>query len=251
MIINTNVSNKKRHLEEPEKKNNSNKNKAIGLLVLCIALIIVVILYALFRNYTKDFNYLKEDMSEHLVYTRYKINKQEVPYVNIKSDSITSVNKNIVEFCNNFKEYDKIKLSYEYSINGNYLSLVIKVKTNHVNDWEDVYFMTYNIDLKQRSFIDEEHIKQKFKVTDELLNAKIHNQFVDYYNDEIEQGFLVEEECDYDCYIKNRGFEEYTQDLSFYIKDSKLIVFKPFDTESVYGEEEYFTDENFEIPITE
>ena len=215
MIINTNVSNKKRHLEEPEKDNGS-KNKALFLLILCIVLIILVILYAIFRNFYKDFNYLKEDRSEHLVYTRYKINKQEVPYVNIKSSSVESVNKDIVSFCNNFKEYEKVTLTYDYSINGNYLSLVIKVKTNGVNDWEDLYFRTYNMNLKTREFVDEPTLLKYFKVTDELVYARIHNKFVEYYNDEVNKGFIEENACDYDCYIKFRGFNDYTEDLSFY-----------------------------------
>ena len=251
MIINDKTPNKKKHLEEPEKKKNTNKNKALLLIVLCIFLIIFIIVYTCFRSYNRDFNYLKEDRSEHLVYTRYKINKQEVPYVNIKSKSITSVNKDIVTFCNNFKEYEKIQITYDYDINGKYLSLVIKVKTNGVNDWNDLYFHTYNIDLNARSYISEENLLKRFKVNDELLYARIHNKFVEYYNDELEQGYLQEEECDYDCYIKYRGFNEYMDDISYYIKDHKLIVYKPFETRSIFGEEEYFTDESFEIPITE
>ncbi len=254
MIINDKTPNKKRHLEEieePRKKKNPNKNKALFLMVVCFLLIVIIIAYTLLRNYNKDFNYMKEDLSEHIVYTRYKINKQEVPYVNIKSKSITSVNKDIVTFCNNFKEYEKIQITYDYNINGKYLSLVIKVKTYGVNDWNDVYFHTYNIDLKARSFISEENLLKRFKITDELLEARIHNKFVEYYNDELEQGYLQEEECDYDCYIKYRGFEEYRDDISYYIKDHKLIVYKPFETRSIFGEEEYFTDESFEIPITE
>ena len=254
MIINDKIPKNKKHLEEleePRKRNKTSKKKAAFLLVVCILLIVMIIVYTFLRNYNKDFNYMKEDISEHLVYTRYKINKQEVPYVNIKSKSITSVNKDIVTFCNNFKEYEKIQITYDYNINGKYLSLVIKVKTYGINDWNDLYFHTYNIDLKEKSYVSEENLLKRFDVTDELIEARIHNKFVEYYNDELEQGYLQEEECDYDCYIKYRGFNEYRDDISYYIKDHKLIVFKPFETRSIFGEEEYFNDESFEIAITE
>ena len=83
MIINTNNSPKKRRLEEKEDEKNLDKSKAIKLLVLCVLAIIVIIATQIYKSYMKNFNYMKVDRGEHIVYTRYNQNSKEVPYVNI------------------------------------------------------------------------------------------------------------------------------------------------------------------------
>ena len=250
MIINTNNSPKKRRLEEKEDEKNLDKSKAIKLLVLCVLAIIVIIATQIYKSYMKNFNYMKVDRGEHIVYTRYNQNSKEVPYVNINSSDVKSLNDSIVDYCNNYVNSDDIKIKYEYSINGNYLSLVIKV----INTKElpsKMLFKTYNVSLKNRTVLTDQDLTDYFKVNNDIVSARIHNRFLEMYKDEVAQGYIEEMECDYTCYLGYRGVTDYLEDINYYIRDGKLVVYKPFIYSSIFGEEEYFTEDSFIFELTE
>lgn len=250
MIINTNNSPKKRRLEEKDDEKNLDRSKAIKLLILCVLAIIVIIATQIYKSYMKNFNYMKVDRGEHIVYTRYNQNSKEVPYVNINSSDVKSLNDSIVDYCNNYVNSDDIKIKYEYSINGNYLSLVIKV----INTKElpaKMLFKTYNVSLKNRTVLTDQDLTDYFKVNNDIVSARIHNRFLEMYKDEVAQGYIEEMECDYTCYLGYRGVTDYLEDINYYIKDGKLVVYKPFIYSSIFGEEEYFTEDSFIFELTE
>lgn len=249
-MINTNNSPKKRRLEEKDDEKNLDKSKAIKLLVLCVLAIIVIIATQIYKSYMKNFNYMKVDRGEHIVYTRYNQNSKEVPYVNINSSDVKSLNDSIVDYCNNYVNSDDIKIKYEYSINGNYLSLVIKV----INTKElpsKMLFKTYNVSLKNRTVLTDQDLTDYFKVNNDIVSARIHNRFLEIYKDEVAQGYIEEMECDYTCYLGYRGVTDYLEDINYYIRDGKLVVYKPFIYSSIFGEEEYFTEDSFIFELTE
>lgn len=250
MIINTNNSPKKRRLEEKDDEKNLDRSKAIKLLIVCVLAIIVIIATQIYKSYMKNFNYMKVDRSERIVYTRYNQNSKEVPYVNIDSSEVKALNDSIVDYCNNYVNSDDIQISYDYSINGNYLSLVIKVR----NDKEvpsKMIFKTYNVSLKNRMPLTDQDLINYFKVNEDIISARIHNRFLELYKDEVTQGYIEENECDYTCYLGYRGVDDYLEDINFYIKDGKLVVYKPFIYSSIFGEEEYFTEDSFIFELTE
>lgn len=250
MIINTNNSPKKRRLEEKDDEKNLDRSKAIKLLILCVLAIIVIIATQIYKSYMKNFNYMKVDRGEHIVYTRYNQNSKEVPYVNINSSDVKSLNDSIVDYCNNYVNSDDIKIKYEYSINGNYLSLVIKV----INTKElpsKMLFKTYNVSLKNRTVLTDQDLTDYFKVNNDIVSARIHNRFLEMYKDEVAQGYIEEMECDYTCYLGYRGVTDYLEDINYYIKDGKLVAYKPFIYSSIFGEEEYFTEDSFIFELTE
>ena len=198
----------------------------------------------------KHFNYMKVDKGEHIVYTRYNQNSKEVPYVNINSADVKSLNDSIVDYCNNYVNSDDIKIKYEYSINGNYLSLVIKVINNKELP-SKMIFKTYNVSLKNRTVLTDQDLTDYFKVNNDIVSARIHNRFLEMYKDEVAQGYIEEMECDYTCYLGYRGVTDYLEDINYYIKDGKLVAYKPFIYSSIFGEEEYFTEDSFIFELTE
>ena len=250
MIINTNTSPKKRRLEEKDTEKNLDKPKVIKLLILCILAIIVIIATQVYKSYMKNYNYMKVDKSERIVYTRYNQNSKEVPYININSSDIKSLNESIVHYCNKYVNSDDIKLKYDYSINGNYLSLVIKV-INTKGLPAKMIFKTYNVSLKNRESLSDEDLIKYFNVNNDIIYARIHNRFLEMYKDEVTQGYIEEMECDYNCYLGYRGVTDYLEDINYYIKDGKLVVYKPFIYSSIFGEEEYFTEDSFIFELTE
>ena len=248
MIINTDT--KKKHLEEKEIIKKSN-NKPIILLAVSILLIIFIIFYVIVKSYYSNYNYLKEDKKEYLVYTRYNQNNIEVPYINVKSNNIQTINNEIVNYCNKYSHIENIQISYEYDISGKYLSLIINILNEDAEYGPVVKFKAFNIDLKNKRIIQDEELLDMFKTSEEKVSEKIKEQFEYYYNDEVKEGYIEKEECNYECFLKYRDISNYLEDIEYAIKGGKLVAFKPFKFKSIYGEEEYFNDSHFEFVITE
>ncbi len=248
MIINTDI--KKKHLEEKEAPKKTN-NKPILLLLLSILLIIFIIFYVIVKSYYSNYNYLKEDKKEYLVYTRYNQNNIEVPYINVKSNNIQSINNEIVNYCNKYSHIENIQISYEYDISGKYLSLIINILNEDAEYGPEVNFKTYIIDLKSKKIIKDKELLEMFNVSLDTVSEKIKGQLEEYYNDEVKEGYLEKEECNYECFLKYRDINNYLDDIEYAIKGGKLVVFKPFKFKSIYGEEEFFNDSHFEFEITE
>ena len=226
MIINTNTGLKKKKLEEKESNEDTrlNKKKAITLLILCISLIIVIILYQIYSNYRRDYNYLKEDRGEYLVYTRYNQNNKEVPYINVASQEVKKLNNEIVDYCNEYVNIENLQIKYEYNISGNYLSVIIKVIDNE----KKLSFKSFNVNLKTRKSLTEDELLQYFKVDKDIVSASIYNKFVDMYNEEVKEGYIEGNLCDFECYMNYREVDDYLSDVSLAIKNGKLTAYKPF-----------------------
>ncbi len=248
MIINTSNGPKVRKLEEKENNKNHDKQKLIILIILCILLIIGIIVYKIYINYSKDFNYLKEDKNDYLVYTRYNQNQKTVPYINIKSNDIKDLNEEIVEYCNQYVNIDSLLINYEYNINGNYLSVVIKV-IDQSKEIPSIGFKTYNINIKNRKVVTDEELLNYFKVDKDQVYKSIENKFKEMYKEEVDKGYIMENICNYDCYLRFHDIDDYTSNISYLIKNGKLTVYKPFNYSSIFGEEDFFTEESFQITI--
>ena len=247
MIIKTDFNQNK--TSSPQKKNriDENLNKPFYLLILCIILLILVVLYGIFRNYFSNYNSIKEDKSKDLVYTISNNEKVKIPHINLKSSSISLVNTNIEQYCN---QYTNATVSYEYYISGNYLTVLITALEENDDSLPQLNFQTFNINLKRQSYISEEDLLKYFNVTEDYVSAKIYNKFLDYYNEEIEKGYVSSKECSFECFLNYREVEDYLDSVVYGIKDGQLYAFKPFTYVSILGEENYFTEKSFYFQIT-
>ena len=248
MIINTKEN--KKHLEETEHPKNTSKPKALILLAICIVSIIVIIVYQIYMNYNSNFNYLKTDRGEALVYTSYSQNKKEVPCINVDSQDIRNINNDIVDFCNNYVNSEASEIKYEYSLSGNYLSVVVKV-VDELEGKPIIVFKSYVVNLNTKTALTKEEIYNLFNVTDDIIYAKIHNKYIDYYDEECKEGYLEEQQCNFDCFLEMRGGNEYLNNIQYFIRDGKLSLFKPFDVSLAFGEDEFYTEDRFEFQISD
>lgn len=227
----------------------------LSIIIGAITLIALIIL-AFYHNTTNvNYNNIKQDKGAYLVYTKYSDQStqytKEVPYVNLKADVFKDVNKDILLFCDKYMDESKSVITYEYGINGKILSLVIKVINNETTYAPEPYFRSYNINLETEEVISDEALLQFYGVTTSNVEYKIKRQFQNYYADVIKENYYSSNECSYDCFLKWRGVTNYSDYVSYYIRDGKLIAFKSFIAHSIFGEEEYFTDESFEFLIAE
>ena len=245
-----------------EKKSKKHKRKKLNLInrlrhinngqcipiIIGAILIILLIIYYFYKSNYENFNYLKIDKDKYLVYTIYtKSNDMgsitNVPYININSSKIDKINKEIIKTSEDFLNIKGNTILYEYSVSGNTLSLVLKMVNNNTLYTSEIKFKSYNINLKTLKLIDNNNLLKLYNVSNDKVSNIIDNK------DEVKKGFIPKEECDYNCYLEWRDIKNMTDNISYFIRDGKLYVFKEFIPYSVYGEEEYFTDDSFKIYI--
>ena len=51
--------------------------------------------------------------------------------------------------------------------------------------------------------------------------------------------------------ITKKQLDDYLENVSYYVENGDLYAYKPFVFYSIYGEENYFTDDSFEILVAE
>lgn len=216
--------------------------------------IVLLIGYYLYLNYYSNYNYIKKDTSKYLVYTKYtKSNADklvtEVPEINIDSPDVDIINKKIESYAKEFLSKEGNVISYETQINGDILSILLKMLNKNTGYTPEVDFYSYNINLKTLSVLSSEEILSLFGVTESTVQSKIENQFRSFYNDEVAKGIVVSQECDYECFLGWRNVSNYMDSVHYYVENGKLIVYRPFIVYSVYGEETYFKEEDFQFYI--
>ena len=215
-------------------------------------LVISLVAYYLYKNYYSNYNYIKQDSSQYLVYTvDSSVNSQnmtsEIPYINIDSDDANRVNNAILDFADPFLAKNKNNLMvYDSQLNGEVLSVLIR--TSEYGDeysFPTVLFYTYNFNLKTRNLMSNQEVLDIFGVQESDVEKIIEDKFHEYYNDEVYKGYLVSQECDYNCFLRWREVDNYLDNVAYFIKNGKLYAYRPFTIYSVYGEENYFTDDSF------
>ncbi len=237
-----------------DKFNRMDNSKKVPIVIFsAVILIVLIIIFSVFRNQNVGYKKIKEYENKSLVYT---INSKEngifhieVPYLNIKDSYAKTVNEDINDFVLDFIDNEKVILDYDYNVNGNILSLVIKVVDYSEKNIPKSYFKTYNINLDTKELLYDDQVLANFNVTSLDVSNKIEKQFMNWYRDVTEKGYVEEEECDYECFLKYKEVDDYLDDVSYYIENGNLVVYKPFVFYSIFGEEEYFKEDDFKFMI--
>lgn len=210
-----------------------NKKKLIRKYIYIVTLFLFIVSAYYFYNKSRiNYKYLKVDKSLNLVYTVSEKNvnnyMQFKPYVNLKGELGNAINQNIDEYFNAFSD-GNFNITYDTDLNGKILSLIIKVEDYgiNLNSSSVLYFRSYNIDLDSLELLSSEKILSYFdlnqKDAEKLLNEKIGN----YYSKLLNDG-KINYECNYSCFLKERDFSDGINDVEYYVKDGKLVLFKPY-----------------------
>jgi len=240
-------------IEKFKKMDNSKKVPIV--ILLAVILIVFIIVFTFSKNNGIDYGKLKESSDKDLVYTADTITIDDtfyinIPHVNITGASIKSINENIKSYINDFAENEMVLGSYEYNINGKVLSLVLEIVDYGTSDTPHAYFKTYNINLESKTLVSDSELLSVYNVTSNDVKKNIEKQFKYWYENLIKEGYIEEEECDYECFLEYREVEDYMGDVSLYIDEGKLVAIKPFTVYSIFGEESYFKESDFKFTIT-
>ena len=237
-----------------EKFNRMDNSKKVPIVIIgAIVLIVFIVVFSIVRNQNIGYSNIKEDENKAIVYTLKTSGTEtfykEVPYLNIKDSYAKTINEDIDYFVSDYVDNNKVILSYEYNINGNILSLVIKVVDYGEKNVPKSYFRTYNVDLDNKELLYDDQLLANYGVTSLDVSNIIENQFRNWYKDVTKEGYVEEEECDYECFLKYKEVEDYLDEVSYYIEKGNLIAYKPFVFYSIFGEEKYFKEDDFKFMI--
>lgn len=209
------------------------KEKNIPLFVsITVFLLVVIIGYYFYNKDNENYNYLKIDKSKYLIYTISKKKSgnynQYKPYLNINSEMAGYINEDIDLYINSFDK-ENVCITYETDLNGKILSLIIKVEDYSFAESAVVLsFRSYNLKLDTMELLSKDEVLNYFEMTEDDVILKLEEKIIDYYNKLIDKGTINERECNYNCFLKARNFGSSAEDNEYFIRDGKLIVFKPF-----------------------
>lgn len=224
------------------------------LIILCLLLVVAIVLF-MFRYFNKaKYNSYRIDEGKNYVYTKYSssTNKAVIPYINIVGDYAKAVNEEIEKISKEYlvsKDVNKT-VTYRYNQNRNILSVVLMFRDIDSEKRLIYSFKTYVFDLsKGCKLLTNDEILKMFDITDREVNDVMANVMKSKYSDEIEKGFIVKEECDYKCFLEMRNIDNYIDNANYYIEEGHLVVYRAFSVFSIYGEEEYYTRNDFKFIV--
>lgn len=223
-------------------------NRKSGLIFIISVFVVVILLIVYGFNYKNNdnFNYKKIDKSKYLIYTVEKRNSgdyhQFIPFINVVGDNVKLINDNIAEYIESFTN-ENTCITYEYSLSGNVLSLIIKVEDHSYADSANVlYFRSYNYNIRQDSLLSNEEVLGYFDITVNDALDRFNSKLNEYYNNLKSNNLISSYNCDFNCFCNSRGFTKTLDDAEFFVKEGKLFVYKPYtfiqfdsDEEITYG----------------
>jgi len=208
-------------------------NNKIIILFISLLLIALLVFYGISKMNNRNYNNKKLDNTKYIVYTKETREKeyylQDIPFINLKGESIGVINNDIDTYLKNFDK-ENIETSYEYNINGIVLSLILKVEDHSKADNATItYFRSYNINLNNLELLSNEAVLNYFNINENDINNKIENELKNYYNDLVNNSYINTNQCNYNCFLNNRDIKpsNYSDGVEYFIRDGKLIVFKP------------------------
>lgn len=223
------------------KMNNNTKNIILFSFFITLTILLLIIYYAYSNKYLNDFNYLKINKSKKLIYTEKKIQAgyymQYIPYININNNLGKTINNEIDNYTSTFQK-NNIGITYEYNLNGNILSLIIIIEDHsYAQSATILNFKSYNINLKKLELVANETLLNYFNITNNDVKNILSKKLYDYYLDEVNANKINSNNCDYDCFLSNRDLNNNLDNTEYYIKNGKLIVYKPYSIISSSKEE--------------
>ena len=245
--------------KKKKKKDIPNSSKIIVLAIVIVVCGIIGYGIYYYFNYVNFIS--KVDNSKPYIYT---VEKHENPYQEDVSDKIPTINlvgskfdrinKAIKDNYDKVSQLDEYDYGYEFSKSRNILALKITYayypskEANH----QRRYFETFNIDLRNGKILSNADILKKFNLSEKQVNSFMEAKFKAFYKDLVAGKFYTEKECNYECFLENRGItSNYLNNASYYIENGDLTLFKYYFMYSDYLEEQYLENVGYQFLIKE
>lgn len=223
------------------------KKKYKNYFYLTIILLILLIGYGIYVIQNNNKNVII-DSSKDLVFTVYKSTsyKQEVPNINIKKLN-NNINNEINKLVEPYLEKENVSIEYKYNINGNILSLIIIISETKDESAPNLYFKTYNINLKKLKVLSDKEVLNLFDTNKSKITKGINEIFTNYYNEELKYNIIPN--MTYQEYLKMRKLDNINDKLYFYISNNNLEVFVQYNIFSEVEKSFYLEDVGYSFNL--
>lgn len=207
------------------------KNKKI-ILISIIAIVIIIILSIVFI----------------LIINK----KNKAPKISSDTEEAEFVNESIDYIYKKYENTDS-KVSSDKSTSNNIESILITIEKNVKGYNHKIpLYVSYNYDTKTNKLLSFNELAEQFGYEYNDIVKLVNKRFNDWYTDEVEQGYVEENECDFNCYISfYRNIENIEEVFTLYVKNNKLYVYIGFDIDSIIGDKEYFDNLKYNPYIIE
>lgn len=242
-----------------KKHQKKKRNNSLSILIICGLVALVCfgsyfiltgnkIIYVNKKNDDKEYVYTIKSFENPYQENVY----DEIPTINLVGEEFDNINESIV------KKYEQVsnKVDYDYSYEFNQSDNILALKITYAYYPNDTaiypirYFDTYNISLKSGKVLNDKQILKMYKLESFQVNDFLESKFKGFYSNLVNRNFYTEKECNYKCFLDNRGISDnYLNGTSYYIENGSLTVFKYYYIYSDYMEEEYFKNTNYQFIV--
>lgn len=173
------------------------------------------------------------------------INSRKTFHVN--GEYIDELNKGIETIKNNLDDKN-IKYSGKTSKNDKIYSALISATDEDNNK----FYMSYNIDSISRRVLNNEEVAKEFNYSLNDIYKKIDDRLNTYYKDQVSEGYMDPNECDFDCYKSfSLNIDTIENMYSLYVENNKLYIYLSFDYNDILDDKEYYDSLNYDAFIIE
>ena len=188
-----------------------NKKKLLILGVLFGILIIFLIIS----------NILKKDK---YIYTLEKNRNSSLPYINIENEDISNINNYLKDEFDSIVSYNNDSyMKYEYSKQGDLISLLVEKGIRGSEDsFLEVQYETYNISLETKKIYEIDELLIMYNLDKQDIYNNIYMELEKQYNKEVQEGYLVKQQCDFECFIESKDFTSVDKNVKLFVKNNKV-----------------------------
>ena len=144
-------------------------------------------------------------------------------------------------------EKENVSIEYKYNINGNILSLIIIISETKDESAPNLYFKTYNINLKKLKVLSDKEVLNLFDTNKSKITKGINEIFTNYYNEELKYNIIPN--MTYQEYLKMRKLDNINDKLYFYISNNNLEVFVQYNIFSEVEKSFYLEDVGYSFNL--
>lgn len=106
---------------------------------------------------------------------------------------------------------------------------------------DNKFYMSYNIDPVTKKSLNNEEVANIFGYSIEDIYSKINDRLTNYYNGQVQEGYMDPYECDFECYKGfSLGIDSIESMYSLCVKNNQLYIYLSFDYNQILYDKEYY-----------
>ncbi len=155
------------------------------------------------------------------------VGENEIPYFKLNDEVFNNINEDILTNFISRVCYQEGKISYKTSLSNNILSVLILYSLESGSELYHMEYKTYNIDIKNKSLIDNQTLLTKYDISINEIENIVQNKLKEYYNYEKTTSFYNNES--FTEYLKILKYEKINlNNMNLYVDNNKLYLYKTY-----------------------